>query len=86
MYKRLNDVTVEEWEKASSTQVGGNHYGSKKIQPLHYGVENKLDPFQFNIVKYATRMYDKGQCISDLDKIIHYAQLAKENAIIKGIK
>lgn len=67
-------------------QVGGKHYVNKAIQPLTYGVENKLDPYQFNIVKYATRMYDKGQCISDIDKIIHYAQMARENAIKKGIK
>jgi len=67
-------------------QVGGKHYIDKPIQPLTFCVENKLDPYQFNIVKYATRMYDKGQCLSDLEKIIHYAQLAKDNAIKKGIK
>lgn len=71
---------------AMKRQVGGNHYLNKKIQPLEFCVENKLDPYQFNIIKYATRLYDKGQCISDLDKIIHYAQMAKQNALLKRIK
>jgi hypothetical protein len=67
-------------------QVGGDHYKKMAIQPIDYCVANKLDPYQTNIVKYASRMYNKNQCLSDLDKIIHYAELAKENAIKKGIK
>jgi hypothetical protein len=71
---------------AKDKQVGGNHYKDMAIQPIDYCVENKLDPYQTNIIKYASRMYSKNQCLSDLDKIIHYAELAKENAIKKGIK
>ncbi len=67
-------------------QVGGSHYKDMAIQPIDYCVENNLDPYQTNIIKYASRMYSKNQCLSDLDKIIHYAELAKENAITKGIK
>lgn len=67
-------------------QVGGSHYKDMAIQPLDYCVANKLDPYQTNIIKYASRMYNKNQCISDLDKIIHYAELAKENALTKGIQ
>lgn len=70
---------------AISRQVGGNHYVNCAIQPLDYAVENKLDPFQFSIIKYTTRMYSKGQCLSDIEKIIHFAELARENAIKKDI-
>ena len=66
-------------------QVGGGHYVSMEIQPIDYCVANEMDPYQTNIIKYASRMYLKNQCLSDLDKIIHYAELAKENAIKKGI-
>ena len=70
---------------AYSKQVGGEHYVNCAIQPLEYAVANELDPFQFSIIKYTTRMYKKGQCLNDIDKIIHFAELAKENAIKRDL-
>lgn len=62
----------------SDRQVGGDHYKNLAIQPLDYIMQNQLDYIQGNIVKYATRYPHKGQARDDLNKIIHYAQLALE--------
>lgn len=64
--------------KATDTQVGGYHYSQYKIQPIDYIVQNDLDWFQGNMIKYATRFKSKGKK-QDLQKVIHYAQLAMEH-------
>jgi hypothetical protein len=63
--------------KATDKQVGGSHYRDLKIQPTEYIVANKLGWCEGNIVKYITRHQVKGG-INDLDKVIHYAELAKQ--------
>ena len=63
--------------KALDRQIGGNHYKELKIQPIKYIVENELGWCEGNIVKYITRWKQKGG-LSDIDKVIHYAQLLKE--------
>lgn len=60
---------------ALDRQEGGGHYKDMKIQPIEYIVENGLDWFQGNIVKYASRHKQKGGA-ADLRKVIHYAELA----------
>lgn len=66
--------------KALDNQVGGDHYKKMKIQPIEFIVANKLDFIQGCIVKYACRYKDKNKDPNiDLDKIIHYAQLAKRD-------
>ncbi len=65
-------------DKATDMQVGGNHYARNKIQPIDYIVENELDWFSGNVVKYITRFKHKGGK-QDLQKVIHYAQLAMEH-------
>jgi hypothetical protein len=62
---------------ALDKQEGGNHYKDMPIQPIEYIVKNKLDWFQANIVKYASRHHAKGGA-NDLRKVIHYAELALE--------
>lgn len=59
---------------ALSKQVGGDHYKSKKIQPVEYIHANNLDFFQGNVVKYVTRWREKGG-LDDLDKAKHYLEL-----------
>lgn len=59
---------------ALSKQVGGDHYKSKKIQPVEYIHANTLDFFQGNVVKYVTRWREKGG-LDDLDKAKHYLEL-----------
>jgi|TARA_R110002012_G_scaffold194628_1_gene362382 hypothetical protein len=61
------------FEKASDRQEGGDHY-KLKIQPFDFIMENKLNFFQGNIIKYVVRYLKKDQ-IKDLNKIIHYCQL-----------
>jgi len=63
--------------KASDVQVGGDHYKTLPIQPIHYIRENGLGWYEGNIVKYATRHKQKGQ-IEDIKKVIHYAELILE--------
>jgi hypothetical protein len=63
---------------AFEKQVGGGHYKDLAIQPLEYITKNNLDYIQGNIIKYATR-YPLKNGIEDLDKIIHYCELAKES-------
>jgi len=59
-------------------QEGGDHY-QHPIQPIEYIMNNELDFCAGNIVKYATRAPYKGQFVSDVKKIIHYAELWLES-------
>jgi hypothetical protein len=63
--------------KALDSQIGGTHYKELKIQPIEYIIQNELGWCEGNIVKYITRWKQKGG-LSDIDKVIHYAQLLKE--------
>lgn len=56
------------------TQVGGNHYKSKAIQPVEYIHANNIGYFEGNVIKYVTRWRDKNG-IQDLEKAIHYLEL-----------
>jgi hypothetical protein len=60
------------------TQVGGDHYANKKIQPIQYIMANQLPFCEGNIVKYITRWREKGG-VEDLRKIKEYCDfLIKE--------
>ena len=62
---------------ALNKQEGGAHYKDMPIQPIEFITKNKLDWYQGNIVKYASRHHNKGGA-DDLRKVIHYAELALE--------
>ena len=62
---------------ALSTQVGGNHYMNRTIQPVEYSEANRLGACESAIVKYITRWRDKGG-LDDLNKIKHYVDLLIE--------
>jgi len=62
---------------ALNKQEGGTHYKDMPIQPIEFITKNKLDWYQGNIVKYASRHHNKGGA-DDLRKVIHYAELALE--------
>jgi len=53
------------------TQVGGDHYKNKAIQPIEYIMANKLDFCEGNVVKYITRWRNKGG-VETLEKIKQY--------------
>lgn len=56
---------------ANDTQIGGDHYKEKFIQPWDFIAANQLGYFEGNIVKYVSRWQDKGG-INDLKKARHY--------------
>ena len=58
---------------ANDTQVGGDHYKDKPIQPIEYIFMNKLGFCEGNIIKYVSRWREKGG-IEDLRKAEHYLQ------------
>jgi hypothetical protein len=62
---------------ALNKQISGTHYKDMPIQPIEFITKNKLDWYQGNIVKYASRHHSKGGA-DDLRKVIHYAELALE--------
>lgn len=47
-----------------------SYYAKLEIDPLEYAYKNKLNPYQFNALKYITRYKDKNG-IEDLQKAIH---------------
>lgn len=56
---------------ANETQIGGDHYKAKFIQPWDFIAANQIGYFEGNIVKYVSRWRDKGG-INDLKKARHY--------------
>lgn len=62
---------------ATSTQVGGDHYASQAIQPIHYIFENNLGFCEGNVIKYVTR-YQKKNGVEDLKKARHYLDMLIE--------
>ena len=64
---------------ANSTQVGGDHYQSKAIQPWDYIISNNLGYLEGNVIKYVSRWKDKNG-VEDLKKAQHYlAKLIEVN-------
>lgn len=64
-------------KKFVNEQVGGTHYKNLPYQPVELFAKTKCTAFQANIWKYIVRYkYKNGQ--EDLEKAIHYAELALE--------
>lgn len=59
---------------ALETQVGGDHYKTKAIQPVEYIHANGLGFCEGNVVKYVSRWRDKNG-IKDLEKARHYLDI-----------
>lgn len=62
---------------ALNEQVGGDHYKTKKIQPVEYIHANSIGFFEGNVIKYVTRWKSKNG-IKDLEKARHYIDLLIE--------
>jgi len=60
-------------QPASASQIGGDHYKAKSIQPWDYIVANNLGYLEGNVVKYVSRYKEKGG-VEDLKKAMHYLQ------------
>lgn len=77
-----DDVVYEKWENgvkvsALNKQVSGEHYKKMIIQPVEFIVKNNLSFLEGNVIKYVCRHRSKNG-IEDLNKAIHYLELAKE--------
>ncbi len=69
---------------ANDTQVAGNHYKAKAIQPWDYIISNDLGYLEGNVVKYVSRWRDKGG-VDDLRKAMHYLQKLIEVAMASNV-
>ena len=58
-------------EKPTNSQIGGDHYKNKAIQPIDYILANKMDFCSGNVVKYITRFKEKNG-VEDLKKAKQY--------------
>jgi hypothetical protein len=56
---------------ANDTQIGGDHYKAKPIQPWDFIHGNGIGYLEGNAIKYLCRWRDKGG-IDDLRKARHY--------------
>ena len=72
--KSIKGVEFEVVPQKKSKQDNVNlpkHYARFKIEPIRFLMENRADPFQFNIVKYTMRHEEKnGE--EDLFKMLRY--------------
>jgi len=64
-------------DNALAKQEGGSHYKNMIIQPVEFIVKNNLAFLEANVIKYVCRHRNKNG-IEDLNKAIHYLELAKE--------
>ena len=55
-------------------QVGGNHYANKAVQPIEFGMANRLDDCAFSVLKYVSRHAEKNGR-QDLEKASHFVEL-----------
>lgn len=74
---------------ANETQVGGNHYRSKSVQPWD-AMAAWMPPAEFrgflwgNVIKYVARWPEKGG-VEDLKKARHYIDKLIEVAEREGV-
>lgn len=74
----MQDWPMDEPEtKATSTQVGGDHYKDLAIQPIEYITKNNLTYMEGNVIKYVTRHRSKKGA-EDIRKAIHYLEMILE--------
>jgi hypothetical protein len=63
--------------EANATQVGGEHYKHRAIQPWDYIVSNDIPFLEGCAIKHLTRHREKNKR-EDLEKAIHYIRKAIE--------
>ena len=68
---------AQERGKASSQQVGGDHYSTMAIQPAEYAQRNNLNFIEGCVVKYVSRHRNKNGA-EDIKKAIHFLNLLLE--------
>lgn len=63
-------------KQALDRQIDGDHYRRLPIQPITFSMANRLNAIQHCILKHMVRYPHKGEPVTDLRKIIHYAEIA----------
>ena len=61
-------------DKATSRQVGGDHYKQMAIEPAEYSYKNGLTSLESSVIKYISRWRVKGG-FEDLEKVKHCVDL-----------
>ena len=64
---------------ANETQVNGDHYKSKAVQPWDFIAGNNMGYLEGNVVKYVSRWKQKAG-VDDLKKAKHYLEKLIEMA------
>lgn len=76
-------------QRAQDSQVGGDHYVARSVQPwdIWAAYFHDMDPFTATVIKYMLRWQDKNG-LQDLEKAAHTLQklieLVKERSDIEG--
>jgi len=73
-FKNAQEKTANSLTK----QVGADHYTSLGIQPWEIALANKLNPWEYSIMKYVLR-HQKKNGKQDLEKAIHNLEFLIEN-------
>lgn len=64
--------------ESTKKQVGGNHYLSMGMQPLHFAMQNRWDAGAFSILKYLSRHASKNG-LEDVLKARHFIDLRRDS-------
>lgn len=75
--KCLDNITPQEWGKASHIQIGGDHYRDLAIQPAYFCHVNSIPYLEATAIKYLCR-WRKKNGIEDLKKAKHFIDLLIE--------
>lgn len=78
---RMHDSWFKKMEAPTSaltTQEGGSHYKSMKIQPIEYALANNLGMAEASVVKYVSRYKNKNG-VEDLKKARHFLDILIEH-------
>lgn len=67
----------DDTQSAFSTQVGGDHYKSMRIQPVEYILANDIGFAEGCAIKYLSRWKTKGG-VDDLKKARHFIDMLIE--------
>lgn len=76
-YKYREDAALKELQEYINSTYGQHYVGKKSVQTMDLLISNGLSDgyCQANIIKYASRIFRKGQARKDVLKILHYAIL-----------
>lgn len=63
-----------DYDDVMDTQIGGNHYKERAIQPWEVWEAYDMNGWEASALKYLLRYKDKGKPVEDLHKCMHNIQ------------